>query len=126
MEVNNLSNENRNENVWIWLVKIIAGLLIILFLTVHFVVNHLLAPEGLLTYSDIVHYYSNPIVPIMEIGFLIFVVMHSFLGVRGILLDLNPSQKLIKIINISFILLGGFAIIYGSWLVLVLVMRGSG
>ena len=123
MGANEFSIENRKENVWLWLVKIISGILIIFFLAVHFIVNHLVAPGGLLTYSDVIRYYSNPIIPVMEISFLFFAVFHSVLGTRGIFLDLNPSQQLIKIINWVFIILGIGAIIYGTWLVIILAFH---
>jgi len=114
---------NKVENTWLWLVKIIAGLGIIVLLTIHFIVNHLIAPEGLLSYGDILRYYSNPIIPIMEAGFLILVVIHSLLGLRSIVLDLNPSAKAMRLINPLLVILGSAAIIYGLWLLLLLVKR---
>ena len=81
------------EGAWLWLYKIVAGLFIVVLLGVHFIVNHLVAPEGLLSYNDVVRYYTNPIVPVMEIAFLIFVISHALVGLRSILLDLNPSDK---------------------------------
>ena len=86
------SSPKRYEGAGRWLLKIITGLFVVVFLGIHFIVNHLIAPEGLLTYSDVVKYYQNPIIVIMEISFLIVVVVHSFLGLRAILLDLNPSR----------------------------------
>lgn len=124
METNRLQ-KNITENVWLWLVKIIAGLGIVIFLTIHFIVNHLVAPEGLLSYADILRYYSNPIVPIMEAGFLIFAVVHSLLGLRSIILDLNPSTKVMRFVNPLLIAVGSASIIYGLWLLLVLVQRAS-
>lgn len=113
MSASHLKNE---ENSIIWLIKIIAGLLIIVFLTIHFLVNHLLAPNGLLTYGEVIAYFKNPIVPIMEIMFLIVVVTHSFIGIRSILLDLHPSPGVVKWINWILTLLGLAALIYGIWL----------
>lgn len=111
------------ENFWVWFIKIISGLVIVLFLGLHFVVNHLVAPGGLLSYADVIQYYSNPIIPIIEILFLITVVPHAILGIRGIFLDLNPSPKSIKVVDILFLTLGTLAILYGIWLVIVLANR---
>ena len=112
------------EGAWLWLYKIVAGLLIVVLLGVHFIVNHLVAPEGLLTYQEVVRYYTHPIVPIMEIAFLVFVVSHALVGLRSILLDLNPSEKLLKFLDGILVLVGVGAITYGIWLILVIVQRG--
>ena len=104
------------ESTWLWLFKIISGLLIVVFLGIHFVVNHLLAPQGLLTYEEVILYFKNPIVPVMEVLFLVFVIAHSLTGLRSIFLDLNPSDKLLRVVDIVFIVAGvGFAV-YGIWL----------
>jgi succinate dehydrogenase hydrophobic anchor subunit len=99
-----------------WLVKIIAGLFIVIFLGIHFVVNHLVAPGGLLTYADVVAYYQHPAIVAMEISFLVVVISHAFLGLRSILLDLNPSVVILRVANILLFLVGIAAIIYGAWL----------
>lgn len=114
----------RNEGAARWLIKIVAGLFIVVLLGIHFVVNHLVAPGGLLTYADIVKYYQNPIVVIMEITFLIVVVIHSFLGLRSIILDLNPSRNVLKVTNYFLLILGAASITYGIWLALTVAGRG--
>jgi succinate dehydrogenase hydrophobic anchor subunit len=106
------------EGAWLWLYKIVAGLLIVVVLGVHFVVNHAVAPGGLLNYEDVIRYYQNPWVVIMEIGFLSFVVSHSLIGLRSILLDLNPSPRILAAANYLLTILGIGAISYGIWLAL--------
>ncbi len=113
-----------HEGTWLWLYKMVAGGLIVILLAVHFVVNHLVAPEGLLTYNDVLRYYTNPIVPVMEVFFLIFVISHALIGLRSIVLDMNPSAKLLRTIDILFIIGGVVFTIYGIWLVVVIVQRG--
>lgn len=112
------------EATWLWLYKIIAGIFIVVLLGVHFIVNHLVAPEGLLTYQEILRYYTHPIVPIMEVIFLVFVVSHALVGLRSILLDLNPPDQVLKIMDRVFIVAGVGFIIYGTWLILLVVQRG--
>jgi succinate dehydrogenase/fumarate reductase cytochrome b subunit len=105
------------ESSWLWMLKIFSGLLIIIILVIHFIVNHFLAPEGLLTFNDVVQYYSNnPIVPIMEGFFLFFVVTHSLTGVRSIFLDLNPSRSVRRVMDIVLVGIGVVSIVYGFWL----------
>ncbi len=114
------------EGVWLWLTKIITGGLIIIILIIHFIVNHLVAEGGLLTWADVVQYYSNPIIPIMEIAFLIFVVSHALIGLRSIILDLKPSKAVLKGVDGLFIITGIVAVIYGVWLVFAIIAQGTG
>ncbi|GAP14654.1 succinate dehydrogenase, hydrophobic anchor subunit [Longilinea arvoryzae] len=119
------SNGKSQEGAWLWLLKIVAGLVIILVLGIHFWVNHLLAPNGLLNYTDVLAYYQNPIIPAMEIVFLVFVVAHALLGIRSILLDLNPSWQVLRWINVLLLIIGVAAIAYGTWLVLFIAAKGA-
>lgn len=113
------------EGTWLWLLKIIGGALIIVILGVHFVINHMAAPEGLLTYADIVMYYQIPYVVAMEFIFVIVVVAHAFLGLRSIILDLNPSESVLKVADFGLTLAGFTAIVYGIWLLLTIAQRGA-
>ncbi len=112
------------ENVWLWLAKIVSGLIVFIVLGIHLIVNHYTAPEGLLYYDDVIAYYQNPIVPIMEGIFLIFVVIHSLLGLRSIILDRNPSRRFMKVVDTIFIVGGSAAIVYGIWLLLYVTRLG--
>lgn len=116
-------SQNR-EKTWLWLYKIIAGLLIVVLLGFHFVINHLVAPQGLLSWSDVVAYYQNPIIPIIEVIFLIVVVSHSLIGLRSIVLDLNPSATALRWLDILLVLVGIVSIVYGIWLVTVIISFG--
>ena len=105
-----------HENTLLWLLKIISGVLIIVILGIHLVVNHLVAPGGLLTYRDVVAYFQNPLVLVMEAVFLACAVSHSLMGLRAILMDLNPPARLVTLIDRLFLLLGVSAVFYGIWL----------
>jgi succinate dehydrogenase hydrophobic anchor subunit len=113
------------ENAWLWLVKAITGLMVMIVLIIHFVVNHFAAPQGLLTYADVVKYYHLPVIPVMEIGFLVFVVSHALIGLRGILLDLKPKPGFLRLVNWVFSIIGVGAITYGSWLIITIAERGA-
>ena len=110
-----------------WLIKILTGLLVILILGIHFIVNHITGGlNGLMTYNEIVSYYArNPIIPIMEGLFVTVVVTHSLLGLRSVLLDLKLSRKTLSTVNWLFLLGGAAFIIYGIGLIVVIVIRGS-
>ena len=120
----NISAPRSGENTWLWLIKIITGPLLLVLLGIHLVVNHFIGETGLLTYADVVAYYQNPIIPIMEICFLIAVVTHSLSGLRGIILDLKPSRNILKVVDIILVIAGVSVIIYGTWLALVIASKG--
>ena len=117
MQINNPA-PGSGENAWLWLLKIGSGVLVFAILGVHFVVNHFVMPGGLLTFYDVVAYYRNPWIPIMEGFFLVFVISHSLLGVRSILLDLDLSPGVMRGLNIVLTILGAAASVYGIWLLI--------
>lgn len=122
----NITSERpSSESGWLWLFKIVSGLLLVLILLIHLIVNHMLGTEGgLLTFADVVKYYQNPIIPIMEGAFLIFVVSHSLIGLRSIILDLNPSPKVLSGVTWVLTGVGAASLIYGIWLLLAIVAQG--
>ena len=122
-----VSGRRPGENTWIWLIKIATGPLLVLVIGLHFAVNHYLGSmsSGLMTYEDIIAYYQNPIIPIIEIVFLATVVTHSLIGLRGIILDLNPSRSVLKIITWLMVILGVVSVGYGIWLVFAIASQGS-
>ncbi len=111
------------ENVWIWLLKILTGLGIIVLLAVHLIVNHLTAVGGLLTHADVVAYYTNPWIVLMEAVFLLFVVSHSLIGLRSIILDLKPSRPMLRLVDVAFVIIGVTSSVYGIWLLQAVVRQ---
>jgi succinate dehydrogenase / fumarate reductase membrane anchor subunit len=112
------------EGAGAWLFKVLAGLLIVVFLGIHYIVNHLVAPGGLLSYADVIAYYQNPWIPIMEGFFLVLVITHSLVGVRSIILDLNPSDRTLRMITRILLAAGIVATVYGIWLLVIIAGRG--
>jgi succinate dehydrogenase hydrophobic anchor subunit len=111
-----ISQPKPGETTWLWLFKIVTGVLVVVFLGIHFIVQHLVNPDGLLTFQQVVQWVSNPWVALMEGTFLVLAVFHALLGVRSVLLDLQPSQGIIRVIDVTFSIVGVLAIIYGIWL----------
>jgi len=109
------------------LIKIVSGPLLVLLLILHLTVNHYLGStsSGLMTYDDVVKYYQNPIIPAIEILFLITVVTHCLIGLRGIILDLNPSRPVLRLVTWILSLLGVVSVIYGIWLALTIAAIGG-
>lgn len=123
---NVISQPKRGETTWLWLLKIITGVLVVVILGVHLVVNHLVSPDGMLTFQEVVIYVSNPWVALMEGTFLVLAVFHALLGVRSVVLDFHPSQRLIKGMDIVFSVVGVVAVIYGIWLLRAIQAHGVG
>ena len=117
----------RGENTWLWLTKIVTGPLLLLILILHFTVNHYLGSmsSGLMTYADVVGYYKHPIIPSIEMFFLVTVVTHSLIGLRGILVDMNPTRRVLDVASWVLGLLGVSSIVYGAWLLLTIASRGA-
>jgi len=120
----NISAPKSGETAWLWLVKIVTGPLLIILILIHFIVNHFMAEGGLLTYTDVIAYYQNPLIPAMEILFLATVVTHSLIGLRGIILDLKPSRSILKVIDWILVIAGVSAVLYGTWLALTIASTG--
>jgi succinate dehydrogenase hydrophobic anchor subunit len=62
---------------------------------------------------------------VIEILFLATVVTHSLIGLRGILLDMNPSRTILTVINWFLSALGIFSVAYGIWLALAIASKGG-
>ncbi len=117
------STPKSGENVWLWLIKILTGLGIVILLVVHLIVNHLVAEGGLLSHAEVVAYYTNPLIVLMEAVFLLFVVSHSLIGLRSIILDLKPSRVVLRLVDIAFVLIGVTSSVYGLWLLQAVVRQ---
>jgi succinate dehydrogenase / fumarate reductase membrane anchor subunit len=122
-----VSGPRPGENSWIWLIKIATGPLLLIMLTLHLIVNHYLGSmsTGLMTHADVIQYYRNPIIPAIEILFLITVVTHSLIGLRGIIIDLNPSRSTLRVVTWLLLILGISSVGYGIWLALNIASQGA-
>jgi succinate dehydrogenase hydrophobic anchor subunit len=107
-----------NEGMWLWLIKMVSGLLIILFLLIHFIINHLTgsAGGGLLSFQEVVQMYTSPAYILLEVLFLVTVISHGLIGLRAVILDLNPARNVMRIIDPLLAVLGIGSVIYGIWL----------
>lgn len=111
-----MSKSSISENGMLWFIKQGSGVLVFVLIMVHMVVNHLVAETGLLSYTDVVHYFANPWIAFMESSFLIVVIGHSLLGFRSVILDFNPSQKFMKVVDPILVIAAIIFSAYGIWL----------
>ena len=106
-----------------WLIQAALGATLVILLGVHLIVNHWAAPQGLLTYADVVHYYDIPGIVWMEAAFLTAVTTHCLLGLHSILVDLNLGPRPTSIFTWLFVLAGVIAILYGLWLIRMIALQ---
>ena len=113
------STPKTGETTTLWLIKILTGPILVIVALVHVWINHTAgsAAGNLMTFEDILVYYQNPLIPLMEIIFLVSVVAHSLLGLRGIILDLKPGAAALKLWDGAFVVLGAGSVLYGVWLI---------
>lgn len=121
-----VSGPRPGENTWLWLIKIVTGPLLLVILGLHLTVNHYLGSmsSGLMTYDDVIRYFQNPLIVAIEILFLVTVVTHSLIGLRGIVLDMNPSRSILRLITWLLVILGVSSVGYGIWLALAIASTG--
>jgi len=104
-----------------WLLQAGLGITLVILLAVHLIVNHWDSPQGLLTYADIIHYYGVPGIAWMELLFLVIVTAHYLLGLQSIVFDLNLRPDITRIITRLLRLAGVITILYGAWLIRIVI-----
>jgi succinate dehydrogenase hydrophobic anchor subunit len=113
----------RTARVWRWTVG--SGVALVVLAAVHMVAQHFVVSSegGLRTYQQVLDYIANPVIFILECGFLFAVTIHALLGVRGILLDLDPGPRVRRWIDPGLWTLGTMTIAWGLVLLITLAIR---
>ena len=108
-----------------WGVTTLSGLAVLILVTVHMVANHFVIESigGLRDYQQVLEYISTPVIFVLESLFLVFVTVHAMLGLRGVLLDLDPTPRTLRWIDRGLVALGIITLAYGFLLIGVLAGR---
>ena len=108
-----------------WGLTTLSGLAVLVLVTVHMIANHFVIESvgGLRNYQQVLDYISNPVIFVLELLFLVFVTIHAMLGLRGVLLDLDPSPRTLRWIDRGLVALGIITLAYGFLLIGVLASR---
>lgn len=109
---------------WSWILQALTGVLLLVLLGLHMVVQHFVVKGGLRDYQQVVAYLSNPFVFLLEVAFLIIVTWHALLGVRAIILDLGLKPATERKVTAMLSLVGVVTIAYGIWLSATIVAQG--
>jgi succinate dehydrogenase hydrophobic anchor subunit len=109
----------------LWLVQALSGALLLIFLGVHLVAQHLLAAGGLRDYAAVVAYLREPLALAAELGLLVSVVVHACAGIRASLVDVLPNPAHLRVASIGIALVALLAAAYAIGLTLSLIARGA-
>jgi succinate dehydrogenase cytochrome b556 subunit len=110
---------------WSWILQAFTGVMLVVLLGLHMVVQHFVVAGGLRNYQQVVQYISNPFVFLLEIAFLIIVTWHALLGVRAIILDLGLKPATERRVTAILSIIGVITVAYGIWLSATIVAQGA-
>jgi succinate dehydrogenase hydrophobic anchor subunit len=108
----------------LWLVQALTGAFLLIFLGVHLVAQHFLAPEGLRDYAAVVAYLREPLALAAELGLLVSVIVHACAGMRASLVDMLPNAAHLRMASIGIALVGLLAAAYAIWLTFSVIAQG--
>jgi succinate dehydrogenase hydrophobic anchor subunit len=113
----------RSARLWHWTAG--SGMALVLLATMHIVAQHFIVHQtgGLRTYSEVLTYISNPVIFVLEAGFLLAVTIHAMLGIRSILHDLDLSHRATRRLDRALWALGSVTVLYGAALLITLTLR---
>ena len=118
-----LYRRGRSARLWRWTAG--SGVALVLLATMHIVAQHFIVHQkgGLRTYSEVLTYISNPVIFVLEAGFLLAVTIHAMLGIRSILHDLDLSPRAARRLDRALWALGSLTVLYGAALLTTLALR---
>jgi succinate dehydrogenase / fumarate reductase membrane anchor subunit len=108
---------------WTWPLQAASGVLLVVLAGLHMLSHHLVAPEGLRTYREVIEYLTTPSVIVLETLFSATVIFHALAGVRSILLDIDALIEHRPTINKVLVVLGLIMFLYGLFLTISLMGR---
>ena len=113
----------RSPRVWHWTAG--SGMALVVLATLHIVAQHFVVHQkgGLRTYGEVLSYIANPIIFVLETGFLFAVTIHAMLGIRGILHDLDLSPRAARRLDATLWVVGTLTVAYGMVLLVTLALR---
>jgi succinate dehydrogenase hydrophobic anchor subunit len=113
----------RSARLWYWTAG--SGMALVLLATMRIVAQHFIVHQkgGLRTYTEVLTYISNPVIFVLEAGFLLAVTIHAMLGIRSILYDLDLSHRATRRLDRTLWALGSLTVLYGAALLITLTLR---
>jgi succinate dehydrogenase hydrophobic anchor subunit len=118
-----VARRGRSARAWRWTVG--SGIALVALATMHIVAQHFIVHQkgGLRTYGEVLSYIANPVIFVLEAGFLFAVTVHAMLGIRSVLQDFDLSPPAERRLDRGLWALGALTIVYGMALLVVLAAR---
>lgn len=108
-----------------WRLTTFTGVALLGLLLVHMVGHHFVVGSvgGLRDYEQVLDYIAHPVIFTIESFFLLFVTIHAMLGLRAVLIDLDPAPRWRRAIDVGAVVLGLATLAYGYFLIGTLASR---
>ena len=118
-----VSRRGRPARLWHW--TAVSGMALVALATMHIVAQHFVVHQkgGLRTYDEVLSYIANPVIFVLEAGFLLAVTIHAMLGIRSILHDLDLSTRASRRLDRALWGIGTLTLAYGMTLLITLAAR---
>ena len=100
-----------------WILQMVTGLVMVVLVTVHFYVTHMVSHEAL-EYAGVIQRISLPEYKVLYGILLLVVSFHAFNGLRAIVLDTDAGMRSRGAINILTMLMFIVALFYGLYLLM--------
>ena len=113
----------RSSRAWHWTAG--SGVALVALATMHILAQHFVVHQkgGLRTYGEVLSYIANPVIFVLETGFLFAVTIHAMLGIRSILHDLDLSHRAARRLDATLWAVGTMTVAYGMVLLVTLALR---
>ena len=113
----------RSARVWHWTAG--SGMALVALATLHIIAQHFVVHQkgGLRTYAEVLSYIGNPVIFVLEAGFVFVVTIHAMLGIRGILHDLDLGPRSRRRLDLALWVIGTVTVAYGMALLITLAAR---
>jgi succinate dehydrogenase hydrophobic anchor subunit len=113
----------RSARAWRWTAG--SGIALVVLVTAHVVAQHFVVhgTGGLRTYQQVLDFVANPVMFVIECGFLFAVTIHAMLGLRSVLHDVVARPRARSRIDRTLWVVGTLTVAYGLVLLITIAIR---
>ena len=104
-----------------WLVQAVSGAALVVFLGVHMMAQHILAPGGLRDYAAVAEFLRQPFALFSEVGLVASVLVHVVAGIRAFVVEVVQAPRTVARITAVSMVVALAVFVYAIWLTFVIV-----
>lgn len=105
-------------NIWPWILQRITGVVLVVLMAIHIVVNHFgnldkvgktingVNHSDLIIFNDVAYRLSMAFWWVIDVALLVFVLFHGFNGIRNIALDMGLTDRAEKAVTAVLVVVG--------------------